>query len=216
MPAFNATASQRPEPGSLGRLVLVHGIATPKWALRPLAHRLYHFGYQVEPWHYQSLHHKIEYHAARLREHLEEAKLIGQPPHIVAHSMGCIVSGMAMACGSQPPVRRMVWLAPPIYGSPVATLLAPCLGWAIPAVKQLTRPRPGLTTLPGLQTLPETGIIAAKVDGIVPASRTRLALATAHLTLTSSHNLLLLSRSVVKEIHSFLATGRFSEGSTAS
>lgn len=216
MPVSIPVDSPRPEPGSLGLIVLIHGIATPKWVLHPLARRLYHFGYQVEPWHYRSLHHNIEYHAARLRDHFEHLEINGQTPHIVAHSMGCIVSGMAMAIGSRPNVRRMVWLAPPIYGSPVASVLAPFLGWAIPAVRQLTRPRPGLTTLPGLQTLPETGIIAAKLDGLVPASRTRFALATAHLTLPSSHNLLLLSRSVVKEIHSFLATGRFSEGSTSS
>ncbi|MFN7731537.1 MAG: esterase/lipase family protein [Pirellula sp.] len=213
MPVSKATASERPEPGSLGLLVLVHGIATPTWMLRPLAYRLTQYGYQVEPWHYRSLHHKIEYHAARLRDHLEDAKNGGQTPHVVAHSMGCIVTGQAMAIGPQPAVSRMVWMAPPIDGSPIATALSPILGWAIPAVRQLTRPRPGLTTLPGLQTLPETGIIAAKLDGIVPASRTRFALATAHLTVTTSHNLLLLSRSVVKEIHSFLAKGRFAQGS---
>lgn len=216
MSASNATATQRPESGSLGHVVLVHGIATPRWALRPLANRICRYGYQVEPWHYRSLHHPIEFHSARLRDHLEDMRAQGKTPHIVAHSMGCIVSGMAMAIGPQPAVGRMVWLAPPIYGSPVASLLSPFLGWAIPAVKQLTRPRPGLTTLPGLQTLPETGIIAGSLDGIVPAPRTRFALANSHLTITTSHNLLLLSRLVVKEIHSFLATGRFSVGSDPS
>jgi pimeloyl-ACP methyl ester carboxylesterase len=177
---------------------------------------LHLYGYHVEPWYYHSLNQRIEYHAERLGDHLQDLKTKGFSTHIVAHSMGCVVAGTAMRRDVQSAVRRMVWLAPPIHGSPIADALAPCLGWAIPAIGQLTRPKPGLTAIPALQTLPETAIIAAKFDGIVPASRTRLALATAHLTMNSSHTSLLLSRSVVREIHSFLATGWFSEGSIPS
>lgn len=191
------------------KVILIHGFASSAFVLQPLRFRLRGFGYQPECWSYPSLFGSIETHAARFREYLESLDKEGQPYHIVAHSMGSIITRVALSEGPLTGLQRIVLLAPPNAGSPM-TRLAP------PFVKKYCLPVAELADIPtsfvnnlNFETSVDVGVIAARFDMLIPLASTHLEGQCAHTVLPASHSSLLLSGRMATHVREFLRHGRF-------
>jgi len=194
-------------------VVLVHGIATPRWVLKRMAARLELFGFRAVPWFYPSLFRGIEHHAEGLRRFIVKTFHESGPIHVVAHSMGCIASMCSIAELPHEAVGRIVWIAPPIRGSPIARFLAPWLGRLCPPISQLSSSEGSWVNRLDLKIKQEVGIISGSLDGLVPLPYTVYDGKEIRLSLFASHNSLLFSDRVTAEIASFLSTGAFQKGS---
>jgi pimeloyl-ACP methyl ester carboxylesterase len=193
-------------------VVLVHGIATPRWVLKRIASRLERYGFRAVPWFYPSLFKGIEHHAERLRRFLLKAFHESGPIHVVAHSMGCIVSMVAIAGLPDQAIGRIVWIAPPIRGSPIARFLTPVLGRLFPPISQLSSSKGSWVNHLNVQIKQDVGIISGAADWLVQPPYTAYNGKEIHLALFASHNSLLFSDRVIAEISSFLSVGAFQAG----
>ena len=190
-------------------IVLVHGIAANRLVMWPMASRLRAAGYIVHSWHYASLFQSIEKHAGRLYAFLANDLAAASRVHIVAHSMGAIVARAALNRGQLPNLGRVVLLAPPNTGSPVARMASTILGNLVPPTRELSdQPGSFVNQLPANCSV-EVGVIAARYDLLVPALNTHLAGETDHQCLVALHSSLLISPAVVTKTVNFLTTGRF-------
>jgi len=191
-------------------VVLVHGLAAPRWVMSPLGRFLGCSGFGVVNWGYASIRRSIEWHGEALRERLEQ--LVNSSVdrcHLVTHSMGSIVARCALAGGGRPNVGRVVMLAPPNHGSHVARRLAPYLGFACQPLRQLSDDSASFVRgLPQPDAL-EIGIIAAASDAVVPLASTRLACQRDHIVLPGRHGLLPLRPDTARQVLTFLREGRF-------
>lgn len=187
-------------------IVLVHGFGAPRVVMWLLAKRLRACGFRVIPWNYASLFTKIDVHAAKLHSFL--ATQSAEPRiHIVAHSMGSIVTRAALARAPVPNLGRVVLLAPPNAGSPVARFASIFVGGLITPTRELAdRPSSFVNRLRSNDTT-EVGIIAARYDFLVPLKNTHLLHESMHVTLNATHNSLLFSRLTCQHIVSFLRLG---------
>lgn len=173
-----------------------------------LGARLRKLGYSTETFSYNSLVGSIEKHASRLNTSLRDRE--GEY-HIVAHSMGGIVTRVAINQGLPTGLGRVVLIAPPNQGSPIARLLSPVFHPVCPAMTQLS-------SAPGsfVQTLAhpvelDLGIISAKYDVMVPHSKTVLDKARDHKLIAGSHNSLLFQSDVARYVDCFLQNGSFGD-----
>jgi alpha-beta hydrolase superfamily lysophospholipase len=190
-------------------VVLVHGLAAgPSW-MRPLARFLERQGYRTHCWRYASLTGSLQVHARRLREVLGDCMARATPVHLVAHSMGSIVTQLALAGRSWPDLGRVVLLAPPNHGSPVARLLAPFARRLCPVVAELSSHPASLVRRMKPPCGVQVGTIRARYDLLVPGSSTMLDGQQDSICFRATHTSLLLQRSVARQVHAFLATGRF-------
>lgn len=191
-------------------VVLVHGLAAPRWVMSRLGRSLTRDGYRVKNWGYPSIRSSVATHARSLRDMLQR---MGDEEftrtHLVTHSMGGMVARCLLA--DQPPDRigRVVMLAPPNHGSPVARRLAPYLRFFCRTLGELSD-EPGsfvrrLAEPDGF----EIGIIAAAADAVVPLPNTRLACQRDHIVLPGRHGLLPLRRDTGRQVLAFLRTGQF-------
>ena len=73
-------------------IVLVHGFAAKRLVMWPFACLLRARGFRVRFWSYGSLFDPIEKHAIRFYDYLHSVTATECQFHIVAHSMGCIVT----------------------------------------------------------------------------------------------------------------------------
>lgn len=190
-------------------ILLVHGIATPSWAMVPLKWGLSRQGFDVTLWTYPSLFLPIDIHAAELRRFLTTRPSSQTKLHIVAHSMGCIVVRCATHEMKIPGLGRMVWIAPPNLGSPVARFVSTILPGCFPPADQLSsRAGSWVRELP-LPVGQDIGILSARFDGLVPKRYTPLPGIPSKCIRFATHNSLLVSRQVITESVAFLRTGAF-------
>jgi len=207
MPSDTATDDQSPEQTEL--TVLVHGFGLHRWLLRPLARRLQRLGHDTYIWNYCSLFGMLGLHAQILRAHLELRADYTDKIHLVAHSMGSLIVRMALADEPLPALGRVVLLAPPNAGSPVARVFGPLLRPVCPIVDQMSdSPDSPVHKIAALEGV-EIGIIAARFDPLVPHANTELAGQADHVSLSASHTSMLFQASVARQIDAFLTTGRF-------
>ena len=192
-------------------LVLIHGLAANTMFLRPLERHFSRLGFNVLNWGYPSIRNGVEKNAQRLRQLLEDAESQSSNPriHIVAHSMGSIVTRAALTAYLPAMLGRVVLLGPPNRGSPVARRLAPALGRLCPALHDLSDvPASLVNQLP----VPENysfGIIAAAYDRVVPLANTHLETESDHLVLPFGHGSMLFQAAVADAVHCFLTGGQF-------
>lgn len=193
----------------LKAVVLVHGLGGKQALMKPLARRLENDGYQVHCWTYRSYFGSIENHAAGFADWMATTLPGDQDFHIVAHSMGCIVVRAALDRFRPPKLQRVVLLAPPNQGSPLASIASRFFGRLIPLTSDLaTRPTSYVCQLPSAEGL-EIGILAARYDWLIPATHTRLVGQKQHQVVGATHNSLLLSRAAWLQMKNFLRTGAF-------
>ena len=129
--------------------------------------------------------------------------------HVVAHSMGGIVTRAALREGIPSKLGRLVMLAPPNRGSFVATATAGFMGSVFRPVAELTtHPESLVNTLEEPQGI-EVGVIAAELDQLISMESTRLTMPHAHTVLRCMHSSLLFRRDSALLTHRFLSHGSF-------
>ena len=106
-------------------VVVIHGFGGKQLWMAPLVYRLSRH-YDVTNWSYFSFGGSIENHGLRFSKFIESLDT-KQKINIVAHSMGSIVTRAALQ-KSRAAISRVVMLAPPSAGSPVARFVSPVLG----------------------------------------------------------------------------------------
>ncbi len=144
----------------------------PIWMVY-LSAKLKKCGHQTVNWGYRSWLGSIQKHATDLNKQLTQLELRYSHIHIVAHSMGCIVTRVALQERACAKLGRVIFLTPPHQGSPIARCLGPWVRWICPAALQLS-------SIPGsfVRTLPNPkysyGTVEANWDFIVPRESTFL------------------------------------------
>lgn len=189
---------------------LLHGIGAHKLMMVPLARRLAAAGYEVVNWGYPSVFGCIEDHAERLAAALDEVDQSQPTPaiHIVAHSMGSIVTRVALTKKVPANLRRVVFLGPPNRGSPVASFFGPWLKRVCQPIDQLAaRTDSFVNKLAAVDGI-EFGVIAASRDLLVPLESTHLPGERDHVVVRSMHSELLYRHDVAQHILNFLRHGR--------
>lgn len=203
-------------------VVLIHGLGA-HWALMlPISAAVSKRGFIAKRYGYRSWFGSIEGHAAkfcRQIESLEQDDSV-EKIHIVAHSMGAIVTRKMLEQRGPAPskINRIVMLGPPNRGSPAARGLA----FLVPfckTLKQLSNDHASFvnrlpTSIKSDQI--EVGIIAAQHDRVVPDCSSRLDDQADRITLFSGHNGLLIRPAALKQIVSFLVHGKFQSTATTS
>ncbi len=190
-------------------VVLVHGFGAKRAVMWPLANRLRTSGFRVLNWNYLSLFATIETHANHFRDFLG-TQLFKEPRfHIVAHSMGSIVTRAALNRSSFPNFGRLVLLAPPNAGSPAARFASFFIGRVITPTRELSDHASSYVNLLKEQAELDVGILAAKYDILIPSKNTHLRGERMHETVCATHNSLLFSRAVSTKIATFLHSGDF-------
>lgn len=143
---------------------------------------------------------------------LEEAVPDGRSIPALIHSNRPVrVTGRHCGVQSSPAhhVGRVVLIAPPNGGVPLATTFSPLFRPFCSAVCELSHePHSFVNRLTDPHSL-EIGVIAGRFDFLVPPRRTQLAGQKDHICLPGTHNSLLLQKRAANQVISFLRTGRF-------
>jgi len=198
--------------GGTDYVVLVHGLASHRILLSTLARRLRNAGFTTENWGYESLLRPIEKPAEQLRQRLIA---LNERPylrhiHIVAHSMGTVLARYALSTTKLPKVHRLVMLAPPNKGSPVARYVAKWLARLSPPIAQLSDdPESWVRNLSDVPPDVQVGIIAARFDLLVPLEATQLDRPVPRVIVDATHTGMLFSKEVAQQVITFLQTGHF-------
>lgn len=211
---MTATASRsvRIKPECSGEVVvLTHGFMANRWLLVFLANRLRKLGWQTVTWGYPSLRPSVLEHGVRFAKHL--AELAAAPAvdriHVVAHSMGGIVTRAALSRGIPKKFGRLVMLAPPNRGSFVATATASLMGRMMRPVAELTTNPNSLVNRLEEPAGIEVGVIAAGFDQLVSLESTRLEIPHSHVIVPCMHSSLLFRRDAAMLTAQFLQRGTF-------
>lgn len=199
------------------RVLLLHGLWMRPVSMALLARRLAQEGFEPRVLGYSTVRGGPDDAARRLREALHDG-----PAHVVAHSLGGLVTLATLEADPELPVGHVVCLGSPLCGSAAAATLTrfPLLGTLLGRSRDLLRSgcrpwggqaRVGVVagSLPfGLSHV--LGRLAGENDGTVAVAETRLAGIADHLVVRASHTGLVLSPTVAHEVATFLREGRFS------
>lgn len=203
-----------------GVVILVHGLWFGAWSLGLLAHRLRKAGFEPRRFHYRTTREGLEHHARALRQYIGSG---ARPPlHIVAHSLGGLVTLRMLSDHADLVPGRVVLLGSPLGGSAAARKSNRLPG----AGRLLGASRSALES--GISPLAagrEIGMIAGSRsiglglllggiggpgDGTVAIAETRVDGLLEHRVLPVTHTGMLLSKKVAQEVACFLRAGSFS------
>jgi esterase/lipase len=191
-------------------VVLIHGLAAHRILLWPLSWKLRSSGFQTTSFGYRSLLWSIETHAKRFEQFLAEHD--NDPEikniHIVAHSMGGIVTRQAILNRRLKKLRRVVLLGAPNQGSPTARLLGNLLPFC-KTLRQISNHPNSFVRNLSEPTDVEIGIVAARHDRVIPEPSSHLNNEADHVSIFSGHNGLLVRPAAVRQVREFLINGRF-------
>jgi len=192
-------------------LVLAHGLAARPLIMFPLARSLRPGFGKVINWGYPSLWSRIETHADRLAELLQQLDHEGNEGrvHLVCHSMGCIIARLALTEYRPRRLGRFVMIAPPNRGSRWARHLAPHLGRFSPPIAQLTDDDASFVRSLPPPNIPEIGIIAARFDFMVAQPNTYLGCEADHIVLPGLHSTVLWRQETARQVRHFIEHGCF-------
>lgn len=200
------------------RVLLVHGLWMRSFAMRWLATRLQGQGFDAALFGYYSLMQDTDAVVARL------ADAMAQYPsaHVVAHSLGGLLSLRAAEQVGTARIGRIVCLGSPLAGSQAATSIVA----KIPAGATLVGHNrallaSGIGRIPaGLQVGAVAGCVprglggvlahfACEHDGTVAIAETRVPGLADHAVVHASHSGLLFSDAAARRATEFLRQGRF-------
>ncbi len=207
-------------------VLLLHGLGRTARSMRWLARRLGAAGFRTTALDYPSTCHGIETLVADfVRPAVEHALQEGGPVHVVTHSLGGILVRAYAERHGLPEGSRVVMLAPPNAGSPVADLLRdrwPFTAWCGPALRELgTGPDSvplGLGPVTG-----EVGVVTGErnqypwfgrvfggpSDGLVSVESAKVAGMADFAVVRAGHSLVMRNRAVARQTIHFLREGRF-------
>jgi len=198
------------------RVLLIHGLWMPRLSMHWLARRLREAGFATEMFGYPTVagwpEATVSVLAGRLRE---------RPAHVLAHSLGGLVTLRALELEPDLPVRRVVCLGSPLRGSSAAENVSgqawgkPYLGRSASLLRSGCQPWRGAA---------EVGMVAGRTpmglgryfgrfqgenDGTVAVDETRLAGLADHVVIPTSHSGLLFSPDAFSLAVGFFRDGRF-------
>lgn len=194
--------------------MLVHGLGGSRLDMWPISRRLKRLGYQVRNWGYRSLGNRVESHATRLgNELLSIDRQISQGRvHLVTHSMGGIIARKMLEDFDFQNMGRVVMLAPPNCGSPIARRLTPFIGWLTPSLGQLSdsadsfvRQLPNTFQDKGI----EFGIIESTIDRVIRQGGVHLEGLRDYARVRGHHGILTWYTDTIRLVESFLSEGKF-------
>ncbi|GJE17763.1 esterase/lipase family protein [Methylobacterium marchantiae] len=208
-------------------VVLLHGIARRSASLGRMERAFRAEGYQTLNIDYPGRRASIESIVAGVAPQVDAFASGVDHLHFVTHSMGGLVARGVITRHRPANLGRVVMLGTPNGGSEVANFLHRMLPYRLffgPAGAQLTTFRNAeLSALLGEVDFP-LGIIAANRsfwpiesllilprpnDGRVSVARTQVAGMTDHLTIGSTHDLMILNRTAIAASLRFIRHGRF-------
>lgn len=200
-----------PTESSQEAILLTHGFGANRMLMAPLAKRLRREGYHVANWGYYSLWYGIEKHAADLRLQLEWLSKEFGTIHVVAHSMGNLVTRVALGENEFEGLKRIVMMCPPNHGSHAASRYAWLFRWLSPTLSEIRdRPDSYVNQLSErLDPSIEVGVIQAKTDFVVRRESTLLDSASDYVLLPGFHSSVLFRRDATKQVLHFLKHGHF-------
>lgn len=199
------------------RVLLLHGLWMPRATMHRLASRLRTAGFAPELFGYATVAGGPEVARPRLVEQLQRS-----PAHVVAHSLGGLVTLSTLELEPDLPVGRVVCLGSPLCGSSAADGLsrlrwaAPALGHSAQLLRSGCRPWAGRAEVGMVAGRTPLGLgqffggIRGDSDGTVAVEETRLQGLAAHIVVKSSHTGLLVSAPAARQVVHFLRAGRFS------
>jgi len=209
-----------------GLVVLVHGIWMHGMAMQVIARLLEQRGFRTHRVSYDFLGASPAENAESLHA---EVRALGEPVHLVAHSLGGIVVLHLLSRYPELEIGRVVLLGSPVRGSRVArrvharAFLRPLLGRSVEKGLLGGAPEPdGRVPLGVITGSARFGVSALLYptedtsDGVVAESETLLDNVTERISLPRSHSAMLFSRLCADHIARFLLTGTFREGGGAS
>ena len=205
-------------------VMLIHGITRSSKSMSAFREPLRKAGFHVFPFDYPSTRVEIPESADYLRQVIDSLEGI-ETLHIVAHSMGGLVTRAYMSQQSDPRIKRFVMIGSPNSGAELADIMSdkanfvfkPLLG---PAGQQLVTDSGGLIArLPtptcdfaviagGRGGKGFNPLIPGDDDGIVSVASTRLPGASDFLQVGSVHLRLLKSPEAISSAIRFLETGK--------
>lgn len=212
-PPTDSTVSATPSPtATRDMVVLIHGIASSKYLLAPLSRRLRAMNFDTQLHGYFTLRGSIRDIGCRFAAKLN--RLAEQHPdrkiHVVAHSMGSIVTRCALMSEVPSTLGRIVMVGPPNRGSHMARKMAPYYGWLSTTLCELSDvPESFVNALPLSVDTHDIGIVTAASDFLVPAESTLLDTYADHITLPGLHVGVLWKKETAGHVASFLRTGKF-------
>ena len=133
--------------------------------------------------------------------------------HIVAHSLGGIIGRCVMDRLNNQRLHRLVMLAPPNRGTPVARRSARLLGRLYPVLHDLSDHSESYVSRLSENPKIEIGIIAARGDRVVRLPDTYLQHQTDHIIVPGIHTDLPLRRPAIEQTLAFLRNGTFARES---
>ena len=207
-------------------VVLLHGILRTPSSMKKIEHALNAKGYKTINFGYSSRNESVKQVTGRL--HRKIKRTIGNEAervHFVTHSFGTIIIRYYLAHNQMKRLGKFVMIAPPNKGSKLARILGklPLYTWLLGSagekVKEVT------TSLPHILKKPpcEFGIIAGGIglpiglnpllkgddDGTVTVEEAKLKGMKDFILLKGQHSSLLLQKSVINNVLSFLEKGIF-------
>jgi pimeloyl-ACP methyl ester carboxylesterase len=213
------SAAPGPQKVPRPQVILVHGLWFGAWSLALLARRLRRAGFEPRSFRYRTTAGGLEQHARALRQFLGPTP--PAPLHIVAHSLGGLVTLKMLDESPGLPAGRVVLLGSPLQGSVAARKSARLPG----AWRLLGAVRPVLESGLAVRLADrEIGMIAGSRgvglglllggtggpgDGTVAVAETRGEGLREHIVLPVTHTGMLFSRAVARAACHFLQAGRF-------
>ena len=219
----------RPAAAAPETVVLLHGLYRSPRSMSPLEEPVRKAGYRVVNLDYDSRSQTPETFVAALDAELAECCADAPKLHFVTHSLGGIVTRAYVAAHRPANLGRVVMLAPPNHGSPLADVVAHSSALRFLLGSTASRLGTDPTSLPN--ALPpadfELGVIAGtssrnplgaflidgESDGTVPVASTRLDGMADFITVDSVHTWIMRSHEVAAQTVLFLKSGRFAHES---
>jgi pimeloyl-ACP methyl ester carboxylesterase len=206
-------------------VVLLHGLYRSERSMYPLEAPIRAAGFRVANLGYDSRSQDPEAIVAALGAQLADCCADAPRLHFVTHSLGGIVTRAYLAAHRPANLGRVVMLAPPNHGSPLADLIAGSSTLRFLLGSTAARLGTDPASLPN--ALPpanfEVGVIAGTAsrnplgaflidgesDGTVPVSSTQLEGMADFITVDSAHTWIMRSDIVAAQTVQFLKNGRF-------
>lgn len=194
-------------------IVFIHGIAAPRFVFLYLKWFLSRNGFSSQIFGYRSVFKTIPIHADKFIEtlkRLDKDPTIGEF-HIVAHSMGGIVTRQALLEFRPRKLRRFLMLATPNEGSAAARKMSASIFRFSKTLKQISDEEGSYVRELGFPDGVEVGAIHANVDRVVTQQSSRPTPEAPFLEIASGHNDLLIRPATAKAAMQFLQNGNFGD-----
>ncbi len=192
-------------------VVFIHGIAAPRFVFLYLKWFLWRHGLRSRIFGYSSVFKTIPCHADRFIEtlkRLEKDRSIDQI-HIVAHSMGGVVTRQALLKYRPEKLGRFLMLATPNKGSSAARKLSASIFSFSRTLRQISDEQGSYVRELEFPEEVEMGAIHASVDRVVTRESSMPVPNVPFLELYSGHNDLLIRPATARAMLQFLETGSF-------